>query len=114
MSDPLNEDVTEANGIEVVNLPFQPELYDNDTKLELTPNKGLNVVENDFKECTSVEQLLYQLAGATSMSWENVGGAGRFDDVHATKSVKQALEQLVLILETAGVELSEEVLNYNE
>ena len=114
MSDPLNEDVTKANGIDVVNLPFQSELYYNDTKLELTPNKGLNVEENHFRECTSVEQLLYQLSGAASMSWENVEGAGIFDDANATNSVKQALEQLVYILELADIEVPEEVLNYND
>ncbi len=50
--------------------------------------------ENRFNDCTNVIELMHQIVGAASMSWEHVERAGVFDEQAALCVVNEGLFRL--------------------
>ncbi len=44
-----------------------------------------------FDECTTLEEAVYQAVGAASVCWDNIQGAGVFDDRQATQVAEDLL-----------------------
>lgn len=54
-----------------------------------------NPDRNFFADCDNIEELLGQFAGAASMCWENIDGAGSFQDGQASRFVDAARDRLI-------------------
>jgi len=58
---------------------------------------------NRFADADNVESLIYQLVGAGSACWENLGAVGVFQDDVAREAVRDGLERLRQLISIAGL-----------
>lgn len=50
---------------------------------------------NRFEDTTTIQELVYQMVGAGSTCWENLKGAGIFDDAEANAVASEGLQRML-------------------